>query len=213
MLISLSRQFIFVANLKTASTSIEVALRPYAEICLAEAHWGKHFVLRDIISTFPWIWNLPGGGYEKYFVFGVIRDPVDYMLSLYNSHTNIRLKPYPALYSGEMTFKQFIQTWVPRNWFQAEPQSQRFVRLDGQLGAHYLISYEQLSHGMAFITKRLGIPGIKHLPKENASPQRLVRRDLDQEDISWIIDHFKTDFAVRRQLCDRLLTPGELTQA
>src|SRR5688500_16762347 len=109
MLISLSRQFIFVANLKAASTSIEIALRPYAEICLTEAHWGKHFLLRDVISTFPWVWNLPGYEYEKFLVFGVIRDPIDYMLSLYNAHADIRLKSYPELYSGEMTFKQFIQ--------------------------------------------------------------------------------------------------------
>src|SRR5687768_15319117 len=151
MLISLSRKFIFVANLKTASTSIEIALRPYAEICLLEAHWGKHSPLQHIISTFSWIWSLESNAYAKYFVFGVVRDPIDYMLSLYNSHTSIRLKPYPALYSGEMTFKQFIQIWVPRNWFQAEPQVERFLRPDGQLGAHYLISYERLPKGLAFI--------------------------------------------------------------
>lgn len=41
MLLSLSRRFIFVANLKTASTSIEACLRPFSENCIARTDFGK----------------------------------------------------------------------------------------------------------------------------------------------------------------------------
>ena len=84
MLLSLSHKFIFVANLKSASTAIESAMGDKAEIKLSATKFGKHDGLSAISNKFAWIKRyIP---YEEFFVFGVIRDPVDYLLSLYNSH-------------------------------------------------------------------------------------------------------------------------------
>ena len=71
MLISLSKRFIFVANLKTASTAIEQALSPYSEISLNRAEWGKHSSLANIQAQFAWIFDIVK--FEDFVIFGVIR--------------------------------------------------------------------------------------------------------------------------------------------
>src|ERR1700742_714787 len=84
MLLSLSRKFIFVANLKSASSTIEAAIADWAEIRLTQTRFGKHDGLTQISQKFVWAKRYVP--YEEFFVFGVIRDPVDFLLSLYNSH-------------------------------------------------------------------------------------------------------------------------------
>ena len=42
MLLSLAHKFLFVANVKTASSSIEATLAPLAEIAIGETRFGKH---------------------------------------------------------------------------------------------------------------------------------------------------------------------------
>src|SRR5436309_11373731 len=85
MLISLSHQFIFVANLKSASSSIERALGPDAEFRAIKTNWGKHDDLSTISKKFKWIKRYVPA--QDFFIFGVMRDPVDFILSLYNFHT------------------------------------------------------------------------------------------------------------------------------
>src|SRR2546423_8803536 len=85
MLLSLSHKFIFVANLKSASSSIERALAQYAEFRATKTNWGKHDDLSTISRKFGWIRKYVPR--EEFFVFGVIRDPVDFILSLYNFHS------------------------------------------------------------------------------------------------------------------------------
>src|ERR1700744_2290110 len=84
MLLSFSHKFIFVANLKSASTAIESAIGGKAEIKLSATKFGKHDGLSAISNKFAWIKRYVP--YEEFFVFGVIRDPAAYLLSLYTSH-------------------------------------------------------------------------------------------------------------------------------
>jgi hypothetical protein len=44
------------------------------------------------------------------FVFGVIRDPVDYVVSLYNSQQKPAFIGHPN-YTGDISFEIFWDTW------------------------------------------------------------------------------------------------------
>lgn len=52
MLISLRKKFIFVANLKTASTAIEKQLRSVCEVAILQTRFGKHHGLDEIEKRF-----------------------------------------------------------------------------------------------------------------------------------------------------------------
>jgi hypothetical protein len=84
MLISLSKEFIFLANLKSASTAIEAALSPYAQVVLTDTRFGKHQLFSEVETRFQWMLNIIDP--QRLLVFGVLRDPAELLISLYNSH-------------------------------------------------------------------------------------------------------------------------------
>jgi hypothetical protein len=57
MIISLRKKFIFVANIKVGSTSIERVLSSHAEISIPQVQFGKHMTLREIYNRFRWIFR------------------------------------------------------------------------------------------------------------------------------------------------------------
>lgn len=193
MLISFRRNFVFVANLKSASTAIETSLRAEADIALCEARFGKHLGLADILARFHWVFDVQP--IDMFFVFGVMRQPVDYVLSIFNSHSDPKFADDPRLFTGNLDFDEFIREWVPNNEDQLRPQHTRFVREDGSFGLSCLIPYETLGKYQLFLTSVLSLPEPIRLPRENISPRRLHRSDLTPRQAAWITDRFAADAA------------------
>ena len=106
-MIGLQRQFIFVANLKSASTAIEVALRPISQIAILAPGDIKHQPLGLTLTRFKWL--LDRFELEKFLIFGVIRDPIDFVISLYNSHREEKFKGNNALYTANLSFDEFFE--------------------------------------------------------------------------------------------------------
>lgn len=197
MLLSLSKKFLFIANLKTASTSIERVLSGHCELRLTHSPYGKHQSFVEFAERFRWMLSLTN--IEDLFVFGVIRDPVDYTLSLYNSHKREQFKDNAKLYTGDMDFARFITQWVPRNADQLKNQYLRFVSAEGRLITNFLISYDKLSEGLEVVAQKIGVPDLTKLPRANASPEGTKREDLTREQIEWIEGRFRRD----REFIDR----------
>jgi glycosyltransferase involved in cell wall biosynthesis len=211
MLISLSRKFIFIANLKTASTSIEAALRPMADIALAQSQFGKHIPFREIERRFSWVFNILD--HEEFFIFGIIRDPADFVISIYNSHSHKKFADNPKLFTGGMDFAQFFQEWTKRNPDQLVPQYTRFLTQDGKIGANYIISYSRLEEGLEYVANNLGVPALRELRRLNVSEQRVSRTGLSQEHLTWISRHFERDYAFMERFGDRFLGAEERAAA
>jgi len=204
MLISLSKKFVFVANLKTASTSIEKALRPHSEVALVESRFGKHQPFRTVEARFGWMLAPIDPG--ELLVFGVMRDPVDYMISLYNSHTDQKFKDNPALYTGGIDFDRFLGEWTVRNEEQVRQQYLRFLDANGRIAANYIISYDRLEAGLRFVGQRIGVKSLLSLSRENTSPGTFAPAALTPAQRRWIETHFAQDRDVLGRYCDRLLT-------
>jgi hypothetical protein len=200
MLIGLRHRFIFVATLKTASTSIEAVLAPYAELRFAESMFGKHMTVQDLIKNMGWIFG--ERPLEEFFIFGVMRDPVDFMLSLYNSHRSERFANLPHVYAGGMSFSNFLTNWVPRNAPQAMPQHLRFMDPQGRIGANYIMTLDRLNDGMAHVIDRLGLRRVKRLRRLNHSEPGLTRSDLDHQQVCAIERHFNSDYAFIARHCN-----------
>lgn len=203
MLLSLTKKFLFIANLKTASTSIEQILSPHAEIRLVQSRFGKHQSFSEFSERFKWL--LSCINVHELFIFGIMRDPADYVLSLYNSHRTQQFRNAPKLYTGEMDFGRFITEWVPRNADQLRPQFTRFVGAEGRVVANLIISYDRLREGLDIVADRLDVKELRNLPHVNPSPSPLTRNDLSREHLGWINIRLEKDREFMARYCNRLL--------
>lgn len=193
MLLSLSHKFIFVANLKSASTAIEAAIGDKAEIRLSATKFGKHDGLSAISNKFPWIKRYVP--YREFFVFGVVRDPVDYLLSLYNSHQKPAFDGKQQS-TKDMSFDEFLGPWCERSW-QARPQRKRFEDEHGRLHVSYLIDLATLAEEFPKVCARLGLDDIE-LGRKNESPEVLTRNELTAAQIEKVKAAYATDYDLIR---------------
>jgi len=203
MLISIRKRFLFIAGLKTASTAIEAALAPHCEINLQAPPQIKHMTLVEAEERFAWLSQiLPG---LRLFRFGVIRDPVDYVVSIYNSHRKEAFRGRPA-YSGNLTFDEFWRSWPGQHQFAwlFEPQVRRFQGKDGRLGLDYLIDYARLDEEWRGLCVRLGVP-VAPLRRLNESPEGFDARDVPMPIVAAIYERFAEDTAALRNLTGRVL--------
>lgn len=203
MLLSLTKKFLFIANLKTASTSIERVLSSHCELRLTQSNHAKHQTFIEFAERFKWMLSLTN--VEDLFVFGVIRDPVDFVLSLYNSHKREQFKENPRLYTGDMDFARFITQWVPRNADQLKNQYLRFVSAEGRLITNLLISYDKIDAGLEMVANKISVPELTKLPRANASPSGMKRDELTREQIDWIESRFRRDREFINNHADRLI--------
>jgi hypothetical protein len=201
MLISLSHRFVFVANVKTASTSIESALRPYAEIAISETRFGKHASLAQIQDRFAFIFNKQP--IESFFTFGVIRDPVDLLVSVYSSHHKPEFRTEPH-YTGNQTFDEFLDSFRRRQSWQIVPQSQRLSDKAGKIRLDYVIDFDRLDAQFADVLALIGLPPTP-LPTYNESPDVMSPADVPAATRASIEADYRRDRRVRRVLAGRWL--------
>lgn len=193
VLLSLSNKFLFVANLKTASSSIERALAARAEIAISKTQFGKHDRLSVISKKFDWVRKYVA--YEDFFVFGVIREPIDWLLSLYNSHQKSGFDGKGNSTKG-ITFSEFLNSGA-RLRPQMVPQHLKFVDEHKRFRVNHLIDYAQLETEFPQICEKLGL-GMIPLPEINRSPQVVTRDQLSAADIGKIEVEYAEDYELLR---------------
>jgi hypothetical protein len=205
MLISTSHHFIFIATPKAASTTIESRLKPHCEIAINETRFGKHLGLSQLVDRYAWIFEeVP---LSRFFIFSVMRDPVDFMLSFYNSHCHPSFLDEPdGVFTGKMSFTEFLQKWTASSPEQVRPQHERMLDKDGNVGVDFVISYEKLRQGLEIVGEIIRLGPIQDLEIENESFGKLRRRDLRRDNLDWIRRTYQEDILFRRQFCDRMLS-------
>lgn len=167
MLISVEKRFFFVANTKTASTSIEHALLPYADLYRGGTPARKHINLYNAMKTYPFLFEQKGYEFWRYFRFGVMRDPLDWISSWYRYRRGNQVQsPLPA----DMDFAGF---WQAKDWNIVRPnglrhlQRQMFCGPKDKVLADLIIPYDQVEPMFARVCEGLRIPA--PLPRKNVS--------------------------------------------
>jgi hypothetical protein len=130
--------------------------------------------------------------YEDFFVFGVMRDPVDWLLSLYNSHT----KPeFDGLHysTKDVPFSRFLTDGFEKRW-QMRPQHLRFSDELGRFRANHIVDFGTLDSEFPRICERIGIQSVE-LRRRNASPQVVSRENLTRADLDFIQEKYAADYA------------------
>lgn len=206
MLISLQHRFIFIASLKTGSTAIESALRPYADLAVTHSALGKHDSLGTIQARFAFAFDvLPR---SEFLVFGAMRDPLDLLLSLYRSHSKPEFEAEPS-YTGGMSLPQFVAEWLPANAWQWEPQWTRFRNAAGEYDCDFLLDFARLEEQFQTVLSLLGLPPLP-LAVENESPPGVTRDALPPALAERVLASRAHDAALLRDFGGRLrrLPPG-----
>lgn len=110
MLIGLKKKFIFIANTKSGSTSIEKALKPHSEIHFAGTPQRKHISLRQGLAQHHAVFKEHGLTSADFLKFGVMRDPIEWIYSWYRYRKgNEVAAPLPA----DISFADF---WARGDW-------------------------------------------------------------------------------------------------
>jgi hypothetical protein len=204
MLISLSYRFLFVANVKTASSSIEAALRPFAEIAISETRFGKHIGFAEIEERFDFIFRKEP--LANFFKFAVVRDPLDMLISLYASHQKPAFEGKPH-YTGGISFTEFLPLFRARQSWQLAPQASRLTDRQGRMRMDYLIDFDRLEEQFAEVLRLIGLPEIQ-LPRHNESPDVITRADIPPAIRQQIAQEYRQDRRIKRTLTGRLLRPA-----
>ena len=190
MIVSSEKKFIFVANLKTASTSIEHILGVYADIWLKDSEFGKHFRMSEIqtlLKAFPRVYQeLP------FFKFGVMREPADYLWSLYVAHKSSHMIG-TELSTTNMSTKRFLSTWCEKFSHQVQPQRYMFVDAHGRIIVNFIAQYGSLHQDLLKVSEFIGV-NFESLPKLNISPRIKKLNYFDDDDLAKIRDVYEEDY-------------------
>lgn len=167
MLISVEKRFVFIANTKTASTSIEHVLHPYCEIERAGTPKRKHTPMQQVLEIYAPMFAEPEHDLAGYFKFGVMRDPIQWITSWYRYRKGNDVEsPLPA----DLSFADF---WARRDWniasAEGRPNLQQslFCGSDGGPLVDVIIPHHQLGPMFGEICDLLGIA--RPLERHNVS--------------------------------------------
>lgn len=167
MLISVKNKFVFVANTKTASTSIEHALMPHCEIYCGGTPARKHLPMHMIWKEYGFLFNQPNHPSSDYFKFGVMRDPIDWIGSWFRYRKGNKVEsPLPDT-------MPFVDFWKQKDWniYRSDGtrhlQKDMFIGPKGYLWADMIIPYSKLNSEFSAICDALDIRC--PLPRKNVS--------------------------------------------
>ncbi|MCX7092055.1 MAG: sulfotransferase family 2 domain-containing protein [Methylobacter sp.] len=190
MLISVKKRFIFIASSKTASTSIESALMPYAEIIRSGSPERKHCSWKEARKEYNFLFKIPPYKPQNFFKFGVVREPVEWIISWYNYRymNNTLANPLPK----DMNFEQF---WNSNDWVKRKCQKDSFSNNSGICRFDLIIPHEKVNQAFPIVVNHLKLGKKVILPYKNKTViKNITRNSLDPELVSKINAYYQQDF-------------------
>ena len=211
MLLSHSKQFLFVHIAKTGGTSVRAALSKY--------RWGHRYALPQFIcnkmsqltghkiaSRLPRHSRiiaakemLPEDYFNQLYKFAIVRNPWDLQVSSFHHIKRER----PAVMQGRDDFESFMK-WKfdkerPYQYHidtSLQLQTDYLVDLSGNLLTDFIGHYEQLEKDFKHICTHLAL-STQTLPhKRKAENREDYRRYYNDELIERVSDHFAKDIAL-----------------
>lgn len=178
MLISLSRNFLFIHIPKTAGTSVRDCLSPFA--LTPERCWENRLLARcgihvNLISPWPRkkfrahcrttdvCRHIPPDVFHQLFKFAFVRNPWGMLVSLYHFIPTRKTHRHSRR-CANMDFADFVDEWTQR---PETPQWPRVCDSNGRLLLDFVGRYEHLGEDFAKICSFIGIP--YSLPQLNRS--------------------------------------------
>lgn len=129
MLLAPRHGFVFLAMPRAASTSIEQAFRPYAELPVQKNPF-KHTTYEEFQRFVRPYLEAKGFGRDSYEVVCAVREPIDWLNSWWRYRSREELADPSHRnhqnYAGHVSFEQFVRAYVERK--------EQFARLEDPAG-------------------------------------------------------------------------------
>lgn len=184
MIISLQKQLVVLSMPKCATTAIEDALTPYADIMFKDPPNLKHMGYRKFMQNLVPMLRKNGYPRRKMTVVSLMREPEEWLYSWWRYRSRDQLKslthPNHGNYAGHVSFEHFMKSYAsetPEPY--AQVGNQRYFVSDnyGNIGPDLIFRYEG-QQWKDFLNSKFG----KNLDfqKVNVSPkrERIIDSDL-----------------------------------
>lgn len=209
MLISFDRKFIFVANTKAASSSIEHAFKNHANVVITRQKYGKHFTYKQIVSMFQPVFDSSGVPPEAYFRFGVIREPLSWLVSWYNYRQRDALSESSPKSTRGVSLSEFLEEATSagrrRPFAHLGQQANKFLDARQELGVDYLIPLPRLAQDLETFRLAFKLPAAaKALKAKNISPAVASVDDVPEA----LRQRVDQRFAYDRELFEKAMAGG-----
>ncbi len=194
MIISIERNFAFLAMTKAASTSIETVLSPHADVIFQQDSRFKHMSARKFRRFMqPYLRNMGHDSIETHCVF---RDPIDWLHSwyCYRARPGIIGKPEST---AKVTFEKFVIDYLAKpEQSKGIGRPARFVTdRNGELIVDHIFLYDDLPKFIDFLENRFDTK--LELPKLNVSTPR--HRDLSTSIRKQAVTYFAPEYEIIAQ--------------
>ncbi|MEM9388333.1 MAG: sulfotransferase family 2 domain-containing protein [Pseudomonadota bacterium] len=187
--------FIFVANTKAASTSIEQSrLSAIADIRVTVAAVGKHMPLESVLSRFAFVWEQRP--FEDFLSFAVMRDPLDWVSSWYRFHSRPELAAPGARgqeqHAGGLTFDEYWER--NREGHHLQPQARRLEVAGAAASLTYLATYETLRTDLDLLAEVLALPSLRVGVLNRSKERRAKAAAPTPHTLQQIREHYQRDY-------------------
>lgn len=217
LIISHSRQFVFIHIHKTAGESMTASLRPDLaanDLVLttdAQLPLGKHATALEVRE------HLGADMWDRYFTFSFVRHPIDRALSLYRyvawhseqpnrsplkrllrRRTPPRDDPqrWPGVkaYRATSSFSEFIRHPLLENAKGMRSQSECLCDEAGDIIVDFVGHFERFNEDFGYVQHRLGLSGRPVLSRNVSKDRKDLHLDLSAEDRSYLAARYHEDF-------------------
>jgi hypothetical protein len=187
--------FVFLAIPKTASSAIESAFRPYAQLAPQGSPAIKHTKYAEFQHFLEPFLAAKGFPRDSYEVVCVFREPIDWLSSSWRYRSRGKLadpsSPKHHRYTGHISFEQFVRAYMKRSNRVGRPS--KFVRARrGQAEVDRVFRYDRLDLLVDFLCEKVGED--VEVGIENVSPKRSF--SLSTECERELREYFKPEYRI-----------------
>ncbi|MEM6619010.1 MAG: gamma-glutamyl kinase [Pseudomonadota bacterium] len=156
MLVFFREKLVFFATPKTASTSIEMALGPAADMRISRAPNAKHTPYRKYKRLLePFVLTLTDGELD---CMCLLREPVDWLGSWWRYRSRDALAG-TANSTAAISFDAFVEAYLsddPPAYARVGSQGRFMTDKDGAVGMTHIFRFEDIDKAVGFLQGRLG---------------------------------------------------------
>jgi hypothetical protein len=188
--------FVLLALPKTASTSLERTLSPYATEVVGSPPGRKHLPARGFVHTKAHELAEQGHPRESYELVTMFREPIAWLESWWR----YRARDDARQSTADMTFDDFARHYLAGDDDAPVPNGRpaKFIHAQGAVAVDRVFSVERPDVWSAWFSERVGAP----LEFERRNASSAERGQLDPATRRALEEHFAPEYDVWRRLAD-----------
>ncbi|MEM9884883.1 MAG: sulfotransferase family 2 domain-containing protein [Bacteroidota bacterium] len=198
MLISHSKQFIFIHNYKVAGTSIRAALGKYRlsplhrfQMKIGLRAKNHHKISDNHLTALQIKEKLSNKAFDQYFKFGFVRNPWDWQASLYRYALKNKKHKQHEIISRMKDFESYLK-WRVKHDFRL--QKAFFYDENDNCLVNFIGKYENLAPDFQYVCQQIKVK--EHLEHRNQSQKRQAYlKAYTSETIALVQEYYAEDIA------------------